>query len=358
MVQQPKLMNLTKAVIVGTSIGTVIGGIYAYYNIQKNKKNINLEGTEREMMLLKYMPPIKTSREIVSATHIPGLKFTLFQYQTCPFCSKVRTFLDYYGLSYDIVEVNPVFRKEIRWSSYKKVPILLTKEKDDYRALNDSSMIISLVASHLQDRSHTIEDLTKFYPSIGMYDEEGNFKFEIINKYFLMFNDQTPNKIVIKKTTEERRWRKWADDVFVHVLSPNVYRTLNESYKTFRWFSVFGNWEEYFPTWERILVVNVGAIAMWIIGKRLKKRHRLKDDVRQSLYDEANYWLQNINKKGTTFMGGHKPDLSDLAVYGILKSIEGCDAFEDLLANTKIGNWYYAVKEQVDTHAGSAELRR
>lgn len=106
------------------------------------------------------------------------------------------------------------------------------------------------------------------------------------------------------------------------------------------------------------MIVNVGATAMWLIAKRLKKRHRLKDDVRQTLYDETNYWLRAINSRGTTFMGGSKPDLSDLAVYGILKSIEGCDAFQDLLAKTKIGNWYNAMKEQVDSHFGSAKLSR
>jgi microsomal prostaglandin-E synthase 2 len=99
-------------------------------------------------------------------------------------------------------------------------------------------------------------------------------------------------------------------------------------------------------------------MAMWLIGKKLKKRHRLKDDVRQSLYDEANYWLRGIKARGTTFMGGSKPDLSDLAVYGILKSIEGCDAFQDLLTHTKIGIWYNAVKEQVDAHSGSVSLSR
>lgn len=106
------------------------------------------------------------------------------------------------------------------------------------------------------------------------------------------------------------------------------------------------------------MIVNVGATAMWLIGKRLKKRHRLKDDVRQSLYDEANYWLRSIRARGKTFMGGNKPDLSDLAVYGILKSIEGCDAFQDLLTHTKIGIWYNAMKEQVDTHSGQVHLKR
>lgn len=106
------------------------------------------------------------------------------------------------------------------------------------------------------------------------------------------------------------------------------------------------------------MIVNVGATAMWLIGKRLKKRYRLKDDVRHSLYDEANNWLRAIQARGTSFMGGSKPNLSDLAVYGVLKSIEGCDAFKDLLKHTKIDVWYNAMKEQVDTHSGSARLSR
>lgn len=100
--------------------------------------------------------------------------------------------MDYYGISYDIVEVDPVLRKEIGWSSYKKVPILLTKVEGGYQPLNDSTMIVSLLASYLHNTSHKIEELANYYPSIGMHDENGKFKYEIINKYFLMFNKQLP----------------------------------------------------------------------------------------------------------------------------------------------------------------------
>lgn len=103
-------------------------------------------------------------------------------------------------------------------------------------------------------------------------------------------------------------------------------------------------------------MVNVGALAMWLISKKLKKRHNLKDDVRESFYDEINMWLSEIKARGGTFMGGANPDLSDLAVYGVLKSIEGCDAFKDALEYTKLGTWYSAVKEKVDSHAGSLNL--
>lgn len=34
-------------------------------------------------------------------------------------------FLDYYKVPYKVVEVNPIFKKEIKWSEYKKVPILM-----------------------------------------------------------------------------------------------------------------------------------------------------------------------------------------------------------------------------------------
>lgn len=62
-----------------------------------------------------------------------GLKLVLYQYQTCPFCCKVRAFLDYYGISYDIVEVDPVLRQAIGWSEYKKVPILVAKLEKGYQ---------------------------------------------------------------------------------------------------------------------------------------------------------------------------------------------------------------------------------
>lgn len=359
MVQQPqRTQGLLKFGLIGAATGVAVGAGYAYHKINEARKNIALEGTQLDIELLKYKPPVTPSRKITSPLDSTGLKLTLFQYQTCPFCCKVRVFLDYYGISYDVVEVDPVLRKEIGWSSYKKVPILLTNVEGGYQPLNDSTMIVSLLASHLHDTSHKIEDLANYYPNIAMQDETGKFKYEIMNKYFLMFNKQLPKDRSMNDITEERKWRKWADEVFVHTLSPNVYRTFDESYKTFNWFSEIGQWEEYFPAWERLLMVNVGATAMWLIGKRLKKRHRLKDDVRQSLYDEANYWLRGIKTRGTMFMGGSKPDLSDLAVYGILKSIEGCDAFQDLLTHTSIGIWYNAVKEQVDTHSGSTDLSR
>lgn len=67
------------------------------------------------------------------------LQLTLYQYKTCPFCSKVRAFLDFHALRYQVVEVNPVRRAEIKFSSYRKVPILLAQEGDSLVSLGELS---------------------------------------------------------------------------------------------------------------------------------------------------------------------------------------------------------------------------
>jgi hypothetical protein len=64
-----------------------------------------------------------------------------------------------------------------------------------------------------------------------------------------------------------------------HILSffsPNVYRTPTESLQAFQWFNEVGEWEKHFSAWERFVVVYIGSAVMWIIGKRLKKKHGLK----------------------------------------------------------------------------------
>lgn len=57
---------------------------------------------------------------------IPSIK--LYQYNTCPFCCKARTYLDYYGINYEVVEVNPLTRKEMKFSEYRKVPFIVSKD--------------------------------------------------------------------------------------------------------------------------------------------------------------------------------------------------------------------------------------
>ncbi|MCL4130975.1 UNVERIFIED_CONTAM: hypothetical protein GTU68_041166 [Idotea baltica] len=216
--------------------------------------------------------------------------------------------------------------------------------------LKDSSMIISALQSFISNKNQTLEEIVRGYP-IFEYLDDGKKKTEITNKYFLMYGGH-PTGMSKEEIVLERKWRKWVDDVYVHMLSPNVYRTMEESFQAFDWFSQVGNWEELFTTWERNLVIYVGSFAMYFIGKMLKKRHHLRDDVRVSFYEETNFWLKEVKKSGGKFLGGSEPNLGDLAMYGSLMAIEGCDAFQDLTRNTKIQAWFSLMKEAVNKHQG------
>lgn len=90
-----------------------------------------------------------------------------------------------------MIEVDPVLRQQTSWTTYKKVPILLAKVKDGYQQLNDSTMIISALQTFLLNPKQSLTEILQYYPIIQANEEKGP-TFEILNKYFLMYNDELP----------------------------------------------------------------------------------------------------------------------------------------------------------------------
>ncbi|XP_013413736.1 prostaglandin E synthase 2 [Lingula anatina] len=314
----------------------------------------------------------KNSRLVLNASRVEGevgtseILFQLFQYQSCPFCCKVRAFLDYYGVPYQVYEVNPVTKGELRWcKKNKKVPLILAHEFSDEAItksknpleMRDSSTIISMLATVMHEKGGyaDLRKVIRNYPVLES-EEQGwlrkKIKQEIPNRYFIMYGENKADGTEAGRS-EERKWRQWADDVMVHMISPNVYRTMPEAVQAFYQFAEWGNYDSAFGTWAKYVIIYVGASAMYVIGQRLRKKYKLKEDVRESLYDAANEWTSGLD--GKQFMGGDRPNLSDLAVYGVLRSMEGLDAFKDMCTNTKIGPWYEATKAAVDSHAGKSQ---
>ena len=213
--------------------------VYAYVkernkinSIFSDKLSIKQIGNEtadaKTQYLLKEKPPTFTpARQIRNPADTTGLKITLFQYQTCPFCCKARAFLDYFGFNYDVIEVNSVMRTQMKWSTYKKVPTMVIETPEgEIVQLVDSTLIISSLYSFIFNKTKSLLDTAACYPRISSFDNDGNPKEEISNKYFLMFNDGDTGR---KKEdiTQERKWRKWVDDTFVHTLRYTSQLELN-----------------------------------------------------------------------------------------------------------------------------------
>jgi len=243
------------------------------------------------------MTTVAFAKERVADRFSPR-EVVLYQYDACPFCNKVKAFLDYHDIPYKVVEVNPMGKKELKWSDYKKVPVLVV----DGEQMNDSTAIIS--------------ELTRRIDGVSPGATSGDVG------------------------SEEEKWRRWVDEHLVHLLSPNIYRTPKEALQAFDYLTTSGN----FSTMERATGKYFGAAAMYFIGKRLKKRHNITDE-RTALYDAAEEWVKALDNR--KFMGGSKPNLADLAVFGVLRPIRNLQTGQDMIASTSIGGWYSRMEDAV-----------
>ena len=88
--------------------------------------------------------------EAEQATPTSKSPLVLYQYAICPWCCKVKAVLDYYKLPYNSVEVNPLWKTELKFSEYKKVPVVILPNADQ---LNDSNIIIQHIVDNLVPHS-------------------------------------------------------------------------------------------------------------------------------------------------------------------------------------------------------------
>ncbi|KRX75858.1 Epoxide hydrolase 1 [Trichinella sp. T6] len=183
------------------------------------------------------IPALQATRKISSETDCSNLNLRLYQYQNCPFCCKVRSYLDYYGYSYELVEVNPITRKEIKFSEYKKVPILVCG-KDDPVQINDSSVIISFLQSYMLNPNADLHTILSAYPSSLIKGDDNKMQLVSPNKYFLMIPEKQQH------------------------VNEEILKTMKESLKAFQWFSDVSDWRNTFHTWERLTAVYLGATVI------------------------------------------------------------------------------------------------
>lgn len=63
-----------------------------------------------------------------------------------------------------------------------------------FQQLKDSTMIVSVLQSFLDNKSESIDNLVKCYPTLNYTDEEGDKRVEIMNRYFLMYGQHPPGR--------------------------------------------------------------------------------------------------------------------------------------------------------------------
>ncbi|KAF8819912.1 prostaglandin-E synthase [Cardiosporidium cionae] len=251
---------------------------------------------------------------------------TLYQYDSCPFCRKVRCCLDLYKIPYQVVEVHPIFKKEVKFSpDYKKVPLLVIQSAHSDRSSNapsceeiskDASAII------LKDSKIIVHSLMKHEGSI--------------------LTDSKAQDI-------ELAWIKWTDTWLVQLIVMNIYRTLSESATTFAYLLTHPS----FSFYEKYLGVSMGTFIMWLVSYKKRKQYAVTNE-REDLYNALNLFVDAVGAK--KFHGGEKPNACDIAVFGILRSIHGFQCEEDVFKGSNIGTWYEHMQDVVGPSSQSRDI--
>lgn len=233
------------------------------------------------------------------------MEVTLFQYEVCPFCNKVRAFLDYYGVPYRVVEVDPMGKKELeRFSAdYRKVPIAVVNGMQ----VNGSGAIIDAVTVSM--------DALAEKPAAHV--------------------------------ARDREWTEWVDDHLIHLISPNIYGTMTESFQAFEY--IVDNAK--FSAWQRMSIRYSGTVAMYMVGKKIKKKYNIERP-REEMYEAIDKWTAAVDAQGGRFLGGDAPSTADLAVFGVLRAISKFDTFADIKKNcASFEAWFDRTREAVGEDA-------
>ncbi len=220
-------------------------------------------------------------------------KPTLYQYAVCPFCCKVKSILSYKQVPHDIVEVHPLNKKEIAFSKdYRKVPIFVNEQGQQ---INDSTPIMRFIDERYQ----------------------GPKVFE-----------QDPSK-----KANEDQWLDWADQVLVRALPPVIYQNIPDALKAFDYITQEGK----FSWFQQRTIKYSGALVMKLVAKKSAKSQGIAHP-QAHLTSCLKKWGEAI---GTgPFLGGETPNGADLAVFGILKSIQNMPAFDLIAQQPQVLKWF------------------
>ena len=211
---------------------------------------------------------------------------TLYQFQSCPFCSKVRTLLNYIDQPFNIVEVTPFGMKELDFTDHKKVPVL----KDDDKIITESATIIDYVNEHYA-------------------------KFPVDEK--------------------SKEWTNWIDNKLVHYITPLVHSDFKTSRKNFKHIVKTGQYGKL----KTRMVRFAGARVMPRVAKKLQSKYNIKNPKAEFLY-EINEWT-NKGLNGKKFFGGDKPDFVDCSVFGVLNSCHQLGPVDMAIQhNPTFSEWY------------------
>lgn len=244
----------------------------------------------------------------------------LYQYETCPFCNKVRAYLDHEGIRYRTIEVNPLTKAEKKAAgglvaACKEVPVLVVNGQ----VLTDSTPIIK-----------NLNSIQNLYRAPAARHEVSE---------------------------AEQAALAFVDARIVILTAPNIYRTWRESVDSFDYIARNSQLSANASALNQALTKYSGAAIMYALSElKLKKKYNITDP-RAALYTALAEFVQAF-PQGQPFRGGAQPNLADITAYGVMRAIQGYETGRDVMnphnTSERFVEWYKQMDRRVQEHKAKA----
>jgi glutathione S-transferase len=239
---------------------------------------------------------------------------TLFQFELCPFCHKVKLGLALKHLAFDTVEVNPMNKKELPDlppDMLRKVPVIAYQGD----VVQDSTRILK----YLDER---FDQGLRFIPR---------------------------DEAAAKKAVEVE---DWVDAEFAKALPTVIYGTWGEALKAAQVTARTSN----FGFVQNLGVRAGGPLIMHQVAKRILKKRGKSDG--HAWVDECMATFEG-HLGEAPFSGGEQPDLADVGMHGVMSCVRDFPIFASMMQRPRIQAWYQRVQELADLGtAASLELAK
>lgn len=227
------------------------------------------------------------------------MSVTLYQFELCPFCHKVKAVLDVKGIAYRTVEVNPMTKAELPSlpeGAPKKVPVI----DHEGEVVFDSTTIMS----YLDDRFRDGPQLS-------------------------------PEEAGARKLSDEVE--AWVDDEFAMALPTVIYGTWRESLKAAQVTARTSN----FGFLQNVGVRAGGPLIMHQVAKRILAKNNKTDGhawVSETL-DRFEAWLGDSD-----FLTGDTVSMGDAAMHGALSCVRDFPIFAEIMKRPTLAAWFERIQ--------------
>ena len=217
---------------------------------------------------------------------------TMYCFDTCPFCFKVKALLGSRGIAYSKVEVDPTFKTQLKWSDWGKVPIYVDS---DGTQVNDSNHILHYIDS-TGDNS---------------FPREG-------------------------EDPQQDHWMDFSNQILGKSIVAVIYTSYRTSVQALDYVTKVDN----FSFGSRLINKWVGGFIMRMVGKSRAKMFELPP--RDNLQYQLDVMSEGIQGN---FFGDKEPNGADFANFGILRSMQGLYGFDIVQKHPVISTWYNSMQK-------------